>query len=132
VTNTRPPNDDSPLELLIRAAGDYVQPSDGLRPQVMEAVREVKGIRRDRSRLLIGACFSGVALLLLSAVPLWTPNYDLRGPTSMDAVVSSVEGDVSLRGSDFGWKLVEIFTDVRHQQAESLRSAPKDNPTETR
>lgn len=113
---------ESGVETLLRTAGDYVQPSEGLRPQVMEAVREAKGLRRDRSRVIRMACLAAAVLLLLSALPWWTPNYGLRGPTTMDDVASRLKADTTYRGGNIGWRLVEIFTDVRRQQAESLRS----------
>lgn len=114
--------DDAALEALIRAAGDHVQVSDGLRPQVIEAVRDAKGLRRDRARLTKGTLLCAAALLLLATVPGWSPNYDLREPSTMDEVFSSVGGEATIRGNDLGWRLVEIFTDVRERQAKSLGS----------
>ncbi|QDU56212.1 hypothetical protein [Aeoliella mucimassa] len=111
---------DPSLESLIRSAGDYVQPSEGLRPQVIEAVRDAKGDRRDRSRVMHSMMFAAAVFLVGLSLPWWQPNFALRGPTSMDEVLTSGNGTTNYRNNDLGWRLVEIFTDVREQQAKSL------------
>ena len=114
--------DSAALEALIRAAGHHVQPSEGLRPQVMDAVRGAKGDRRHGRQIAKGAIFASAAALALSAIPLRTPSSELRGPTTMEAVLANLGGESTPRGSDLGWRIVELFADVRQQQAESLRS----------
>ena len=116
------------IEAVILAAGGYVQASEDLRPRVLESARI--GYRERRARHWIGHSAFLVLLVALCtatvggrAQVLSTSAADSRLAADANAVYSLAETKVVLGQVDFGWGMVEAFTDVRRRQAESLRRA---------
>ncbi len=123
------PNDDgigADLEDLVRQAGGYVRPSEDLRPRVLESAHSVCGEQRTRSRVSRLASF----VLVLSG---WTSTVGEAGTTSSAAagfsrhvvdaeeLFDSAQARAVVRGIEFDWGLVEVFSDLRDRQAETLR-----------
>jgi hypothetical protein len=117
---------DDALESLIRAAGDYVHPTDDLRPRTLERAR----LRCRQQRRAGGTALA--ALLLVLLLPSGHRQYDPIAPfggLSISAATDPLErqtgcwqaGSNGLRaGVGPDWALVEIFTQLRRQQAELL------------
>ncbi|WP_428306265.1 hypothetical protein [Lacipirellula sp.] len=107
------------VEAMLKGAGDYVQPSDDLRPQVIEAARTIRGEQRGKRWV---RRFAFAATILGAAVTLYIGpgNQGLKGVDSDDlhrqaALKSSGAGSL-------GWGLVQALIDLRAQQAEQLNS----------
>jgi hypothetical protein len=109
------------IEALVRSAGNYVWPSEDLRPCVLEAARVVRSEERARLRVLqMAACALMVGLF---AVATFRHH---ESPTS-----HSPEGDQAIRllsqaptathSGDSAWVMVDSFTDLRRRQAELFR-----------
>ena len=107
------------VEALIGAAGNYVQPSEDLRPRVMEVVRSERLDRRVRWRL-------GQAAVLFVLLNLLA--------TSTLQQVELAEGALPESGREFeggtespayrdreNWDTVESFRELRRRQAYLLR-----------
>lgn len=111
------------IEALVRLAGSYVQPSDDLRPRVLEAARISANEKRAQRRIVrLAAVFLLATISVASlaggrssdassyAAPLW--HGSLSAPTP-----SASENNRS------GWEMVDSFTELRRQQARLLRLA---------
>ncbi len=61
-----PAKDTEFVERLLRLSADYVQPSDDLRPRIVEAAREVDSAKR--SQRLLGQMFLTMAVLFWGTV----------------------------------------------------------------
>jgi hypothetical protein len=115
----RPPNE---LEFLIIAARNYVQPTEDLRPRVLEIARAQQRERHLQRRL---AQMAAVVLLMVTVITVY------RQPESLDRAgrflptveAMSVESQVeAARLADHAtWETVESFTDLRRRQAQLLR-----------
>jgi hypothetical protein len=114
------------LELLVRAAGNYVQASSDLRPRVLETARACRGERR-LQRCLYRVTIS---ILLVMATSIWIDRSQGAAGSRDEAML---EQDGVLHGSiwpqietapgDASWDTVEAFTEVRRRQAQVLRSS---------
>jgi hypothetical protein len=115
---------DSPLEeieALVRLAGDYVHPSEDLRPRVLETARVARRERRARRRIceLAAVCF----LAVLSAVGVENrPSPNAPRAAAWMTEVQAPAAAAEVRG-DSGWDMVESFTELRSHQARVLRLA---------
>lgn len=111
------------VEALIRAAGDYVQPTDDLRPRVLEVVRSFR-IERLIQRRIWQAAILFIALNLLGTSTLQQVELADITPRSIardrDA---AAEGSVYHDGEswDEHWDTVESFRELRRRQAYLLR-----------
>jgi hypothetical protein len=113
------------LESLLRMAGNYVQPSEDLRPRILEASRCYQQERKVRHRIGWGV----VCIILLSVALTWD-RYgrlgDLVGESeelaAADVEALLVPDEAEPRGDAFGWYAVESFTALRRRHAEQLRS----------
>jgi hypothetical protein len=110
-------NSDATLESLIRAAGDYVHPTGDLRPRTLETARLRCRQQRRASGIAVAALFLAVLIPSGNRQPHLAP----FGRLSVSAASQS-PGQVSdALGRETGdWALVEIFTQLRRQQAELL------------
>ena len=134
-------NPDATLESLIRAAGDYVHPTDDLRPRTLETARRRCRQQRRASGMAIAALL--LAVLIPSGnrqqahmAPFERASFERApfgrapfGRLSSYATTQSLDtktedwesGPNTLRaGLGPDWALVEIFTQLRRQQAELL------------
>jgi hypothetical protein len=126
------------LESLIRAAGDCVHPSSDLRPRTLETAR----LRHRQQRRVSGVAIAALILAVLlpsgsghrefgrwgesgqwghlnlfSELSIPAISQSLKDPTSSDQPLS---GTVHA-GLDADWTMVDIFTQLRRQQAALLR-----------
>jgi hypothetical protein len=118
---------DSAIESFIRAAGDFIEPTDDLRPRTLERARR----RCQQQRIERRAGGMAVAALLLAmSLPSridhsgrFESAYELHRHTFQQAI----EGKPSEAGTDASWGLVDTFTEWRRHQAE-LFSGWHNNP----
>lgn len=114
------------LEQAIRRAGDYLQPTDDLRPNTLEAARSAHFQRRTNWR--VGAM---IAAVLLVAVGQATNQFGQLGERPI--VAATINHDFHLRqqtlqreagvGMTPGWALYEAFCELRSKQANLLRDS---------
>lgn len=114
------------LESAILQAGNYVQPTDDLRPNTLEAARSAHFQRRTNWR--VGAM---IAAVLLVAVGQATNQFSQLGERPI--VATTVNHDFHLRqqtlqrearvGMTPGWALYEAFCELRSKQANLLRDS---------
>jgi hypothetical protein len=124
VTECREPFDPlSDLEAMVRAAGGYVQPSEDLRPRVLEAARAQQGEKRARRWIRrAAACVVLVAVLAASASRMAGLGVDPElalNATDSQAMHSRAESYSS--GRDLSWGLVKAFTELRRRQSAAFR-----------
>ena len=109
------------IEAAIRAAGDYIRPSEDLRPRTLEAAREDCGLRRAEQKL---AALAIVALMLVTVASPVVHYIDaLRRQTSAPSA-----SELQLQGLRYAsdprigpnWGLAEAFTQLRRVQADRL------------
>lgn len=111
------------IESLVRSAGDYVRPSEDLRPRVLEGARCVSKERQARRWIgHLAMCALALAMLIAAvrhAPDLWhEPAAARSGYGSLWNVSPATAGS-----SDASWSMVDSFTDLRRRQAELLRPA---------
>jgi hypothetical protein len=122
------------LESLIRAAGDYIHPSSDLRPRTLETAQLRFRQQRRFSGVAIAALILAVLLPsgsgqqdplhLFSHLSIPAISQSLQDPNSSDRPLSHAAGSNTLRaGLDANWMLVDIFTQLRRQQAALLHGA---------
>src|SRR5262245_2406696 len=104
------------VEALVRDAGRYVRPSEGLRPRVLETARAESRERRAQLRLwqvaLVVALWGAISTTSAS-------RWELTAPFS--AGLLQMQTDVQpAEGGGAGWNMVESFTDLRRRQAALL------------
>lgn len=111
----------SELELLVRAAGNYVQASSDLRPRVLESARAQRSDRRVQKYLRrITLC----AALVVAAVTGLSKTYrDAHGNTEAESSGKWGFEQVEAAAGDGSWGTVEAFTQFRRRQAEVLHSS---------
>jgi hypothetical protein len=113
------------IEAFVRAAGGYVQPSRDLRPRILEIARLECGERRARRWIRqVAASFVLLAVFTLPngrGLATADSHYPaMLASVDANAIFSQAESKVD-RSRDFSWRMVEAFTDLRHQQAGILR-----------
>ena len=105
------------VEALVRAAGNYVRPSEDLRPRVLETARMEASERKALRRIWQAA----LALVLLASLST-TISGPWTGGSSFSSELLQVQAEVRAAGCDStGWRLVDSFTDLRRRQAALLR-----------
>jgi hypothetical protein len=111
------------VESLVRAAGDYVRPSDDLRPRVLENARTVRKERQAQRWIGHLAACALVCGLLAAAVE--TPSSVATRETAAAALGYRLLWNTqpTVGASDTSWSMVDSFTELRRQQAELLRPA---------
>jgi hypothetical protein len=111
------------IEALVRAAGDYVQASEDLRPRVLESARKQRCERTAQG--LIARVALGVLLATMLTASNSPGSVDARNPLA-SAALNRASFPLPTAGgadadNDFGWNMVEAFTEMRRQQSEVLR-----------
>jgi len=114
------------IEALVRAAGEYVQASEDLRPRTLETARALRAEKRARQWvhlaaaviLLVGLRASVDDRVELAAARRPFPAI-AADPNRVRAEAETGED----RGSSLTWGLVETFTELRRQQSQVLRLA---------
>ena len=116
------------IEAMVRAAGGYVQVSENLRPSVVESARIEQGERRARrcigqvaGALLVLAYGLGAIGDRLGASPIGMSTS--RALSAVDAVFALAQFKEAHERVDFGWGIVEVFSEERSRQAQSLNSS---------
>jgi len=108
------------VETLVRAAGNYVRPSDDLRPRVLESARAESHERWAQRQIwqvaLVVALLGVYSSSVRSRMEVAAPPTEIA--IEMGAMARRAES------SEVGWKMVESFTDLRRQQAAMLRLTP--------
>lgn len=110
------------VEALVRAAGQYVVPSDNLRPRVLEAAREKRNDQRGRRKIL--QCVAAILLCGALSLPLaermevWRDH--TKSPSANDLELRAIQ--LSSRSNDGPhWGLLEAFNQLRESQATRLQ-----------
>lgn len=100
------------IEALLRSAGDYVRPSDDLRPAVLEQARVARAEWRAQSWVWCVALSVTVWVGILS---------QMRWERTNDFEVTPASSSSTLqREENPGWHTVERFNAVRRRQASLL------------
>ena len=110
------------LESLVLRAGSYVQPTDDLRPQVIEASREA--VRQQRTNRRMGSLAVCAILLAMTGFPDFLLSSRLgtavvhSTEVHQRAALSAVEPGIGTN-----WALYEVFKEIRQEQAELLNNS---------
>ena len=114
-------SDPESIESIIRAAKDYVHPSDELRPRIVEAAKDRCGDCRAEQR------FSNFAIAVLVLILVSSPTLQLASMMSSRIAKTSAEeiqirAEALSRQSEIGshWALAEAYSQWRYQQASRL------------
>ena len=118
------PESISAAEALVRAAGDYVRPSENMRPRVLEGARTL----RNERRALRGAWHLALVVTLLGMFTnVARTRSVIAPPPGLGSPISTAprldDSNAASRQGEFGWDAVESFRELRRQQAELLRLA---------
>ncbi len=112
----------SELEKRIHAAGNYVRPSDDLRPRTLEAARNVCNDTMIERR--IGGFFVCAVLMFCLASPFveLMGQYQTRFTGATSGELHRKAAELSMQ-SDIGsqWGMCEAFTQLRQTQASRFR-----------
>lgn len=111
----------APIESLLRAAENFVQPSDDLRPKTLESARE------QRSQQKINRRIGGMAVAVILLATLGLPDFLTPSPArkSDSSPFVATAYDMHQRAArlaadthvDPSWALLEAFVELRHSQA---------------
>ncbi len=123
MTDPYPHHDSSmqQIESAIRAAGNYVRPSEDLRPRTLEAAREHCGDLRAEQKL--GSFVIAVLLLVMISSPaIHYIDALRRQSTAPSAIEMQTRGLQYAADPHIGsnWGLSEAFTQLRRLQANRL------------
>ena len=118
------------LEDMVRAAGEYVQPTDDLRPATLELAREQTTRRRGRQSILVLAfalcCSIGLSLLNNQLSPSQASREGQSGETPVLAGQAPLPGQLPLQHATAAhshWGLYEAFVSFRRSLADRLGAA---------
>ncbi|MEM8864437.1 MAG: hypothetical protein AAGF31_02690 [Planctomycetota bacterium] len=119
------PGDLAKIESLVRAAGDYVQPSDDLRPRLLESARGERQLRR-RRWVATRVCAAAAAIGLLVGPQIVSHRSAMAEASQRERIARAVvaqQQNAHRSGVDsVYWELVNAFWQVRQEQSESLRA----------
>lgn len=111
----------SNLESLIRSAGNYVVPSDDLRPSIIEAAKIMERDRiRDKKVLRIAAIMFAVSMvgfMMTDRLIAWHARVASR--MVIDAERREIERSRQYRGF-MAWNMFETVREIRNEQAVRL------------
>ncbi len=110
-----------PIEELIRAAGNFVVPSENLRPRTLEAAREAAADRMGFYRLarlfLVLLFCSALSIPALDQLTAW---HDKSVSPSVAEIQDQANRISTEKGVGPHWGLYEAFSRLRSNQAENL------------
>lgn len=110
------------VEALLRAAGDYVEPSRDLRPRLLESVRVERRRRSHRTRVSLAAAVAIVAAVAGGA-QMARLGHAVNEASARGQIARSLEASEAATpaGVDTSiWRLVDAFWRVRERQANAL------------
>lgn len=111
------------IEALVRLAGDYVHPSDELRPNVLEAARTAAKEQRARRRIArLAAVFFLAAVSVASLTGTRATDDSAYASNFWQGSLNAPVQSASERDRS-GWEMVDSFTELRRHQARLLRLA---------
>jgi hypothetical protein len=108
------------VEALVRAAGNYVQPSDDLRPRVVEAVRSRRVERTTQRRIWQVAILSSVLSILATSTLQRVQIADGNPTPIVSRSIDSSSGTAEHHDQG-NWGVVDSFRELRRRQAKILR-----------
>ena len=114
------------IESAIRAAGDYVRPSEDLRPRTLEAAHDHCGDRRAEQKL--GGFVIAVLLLVMIASPAIHYVSAMRTRSTAPSVTEMQDRGLQYAADPHigsNWGLSEAFTQLRRLQASRVGQTVK-------
>jgi hypothetical protein len=120
--NSYPEHASDELEALIRAAGNYVRPSDDLRPLVLEEARLARSERRAQDRIwqfVLAVMFVAIAL---SSWRGYSPS-GLDAASALESAAPASAASSSPPHDNPTWHAVDSFSALRRRQASLLQLA---------
>jgi hypothetical protein len=114
------------IESAIRAAGNYVRPSEDLRPRTLEAAREHCGDRRAEQKL--GGFVIAVLLLVMIGSPAIHYMHALRRQSTAPSATEMQDRGLRYAADPHigsNWGLSEAFTQLRRLQANRIGQTVK-------
>ncbi len=114
-------DDFADIEAMIRDAGEYVNPSEDLRPATIERAKAIYTRMRRRERCLLG--IAGILFIVASCFPLangaaqWRQSVFAPSAEEMERQAMQTSAD-SPAGPN--WAFYEAFLKLRQQQSEKL------------
>jgi hypothetical protein len=112
---------DADIEALIRSAGDYVRPSEDLRPCVLETARLERRERGLQTRFWQVAAVVFLCGILTSPAGDRSESASFQPPAALKAGEILIHVEAAARAADPSWEMVESFNELRLRQAEMLR-----------
>ncbi|MFK8113262.1 MAG: hypothetical protein AB8B91_13725 [Rubripirellula sp.] len=112
------------VETIIRAAGDYVQPSDDLRPRTLQAARDLCGDRRAERKL--GGLVIAILVVAFISSPVTQYVQALRSQTAPTSSAEMQERALVYSeqpGVGSNWAMAEAFSQLRRAQASKIAFA---------
>jgi len=109
------------IEALLRSAGDYVRPSEDLRPRVLETARLERRERGMQTRFWQVAAVVFLCGMLTSPAGDRSGSASVRPPAALKASEILIHVEAAARAADPSWEMVESFNELRLRQAEMLR-----------
>ncbi len=110
------------LESMVRSACGYLQPTDDLRPNALEAARDACRQRRATRRL------GGLAIIVLLVATTGIPDLLFSAYPEIVAVQSAELHRLAARstvekGTETNWALYEAFSELRRDRSARLHPA---------
>ncbi|QDT00796.1 hypothetical protein [Adhaeretor mobilis] len=120
--SSEPPSDFAQLESIVRAAASYAQPTEDLRPRVIEAARDAR--RMQRLNRSLGSLSFAVLLAIIMGLPGYLAAAFPKVASADSEELHRRATHKVVKGSvDAPWALFEVFSDLRREQASRLPQA---------
>lgn len=118
----------SRVEQTVFAAGNFIRPSEDLRPRTLEAAKEHCAKRR--LRLTFSSMAIAIALLSLISIPLGARLRERRSQTVSPSIEIQHRAIEYATSAGFGpdWGLTEAFSQLRASQANHLGRSQTSSP----
>jgi hypothetical protein len=110
------------VEMLLRSARGYLQPTEDLRPNTLEAARGA--CRQQHSTRRLGTLAVSAMILAATGFPESFVSTSL-GPAFVQSseLQRRVAACAAGTADGMNWALYEVFSDIRHDHATRLKSA---------